>query len=111
MSIEKFYTQDIILLTETTSTSDYMDTSTGGDFTTASSVKASVSILSGSEIFKYDQLGIDAQYKANAAVSTAIYSGRRCRWGGDTYVIVSEPNDVLQKGHHVSFLLGGVGNA
>jgi hypothetical protein len=109
MSISNFYTQTLILMSSSTSsTAGYMGETTGAEFTTAASVKASVNIVSENEAFEFDKLGIDAQYKCNSAVSTEILFGRRCRWNGDTYVIVSEPNDVLQKHHHISFLLGGI---
>ena len=107
--ISRFYDQTIILMSSSTSsTAGYMGETTGAEFTTAASIMASVNIVSDKEAFQYDKMGIDAQYKCNSAYSTSVFYGRRCRWGGDTYVIVSKPNNVLQKNHHISFLLGGI---
>jgi len=111
MGIKKFYTESIILLDHDTSTGGYWSTSTGADYTTDVSVSAAVNLLSGDEVFKYDNMGFDVKYKAYTDVSTEIVAGRRCRWDGDTFVITMEPKNTLQKDHHYKILLGEVGNA
>jgi hypothetical protein len=108
MSIDRFYTETIILLDHDTSTGGYWSTSTGPDYTTAASIKAGVNLLSADEVAQYDKLGYDARYKAWSAVSTEVVAGRRCRWDGDTFVIVVEPKNTLQRNHHLKFLLRDV---
>ena len=111
MGISKYYTETIILLSEATSTSGYMSTSTGASYTTAASIKAAVNLLDADEILAYDKLGYDARYKAYCAVSTEVYEGRRARWNGDTFQIVTVPKNTLQKNHHLRILLRDVDNA
>lgn len=109
--ISDYYTETIILLDEDTSTGGYWSTSTGADYTTAASISAAVNQLSGDERFEYGKIGYDAQYKAYADISTEIQAGRRCRWDGDTFEIVTIPKNTLQKNHHLRFLLRDVGDA
>jgi len=108
MSINDFYTETIILLDKDTSTGGYWSTSTGADYSTAASVTAAVNLLSADETNAYDKMGFDAKYKAYTAVSTEVVAGRRCRWDGDTFVIVVEPKNTLQKNHHLKILLRDV---
>ncbi len=108
MSIDKFYTQTIILLDKVTSTGGYWSTSTGADYSTAASISAAVNLLSADETNAYGKLGYDAKYKAYCAVSTEIYAGRRCRWNSDTFDIVTDPKNTLQKNHHLKILLRDV---
>ena len=108
--ISDYYTETIILLDKDTSTGGYWSTSTGPDYSTAASISAAVNLLSGDEVAAYDKLGFDAQYKAYCAVTTEVTAGRRCRWDGDTFVIVDVPKNTLQKNHHLRFLLRDVGN-
>lgn len=106
--ISKYYTETIILLDKDSSTGGYWSTSTGGDYSTASSILAAVNQLSADEVASYDKLGFDAKYKAWSAVSTEVVEGRRCRWNGDTFDIVMKPKNTLQKNHHLKFLLRDV---
>lgn len=108
MSIDRFQTETLILLDEDTSTGGYWSTSTGDPYSTAASVKAAVNLLLGDEIAAYGKIGVNARYKAWPPVSTEIVYGRRCRWNGDTFVIVAEPKNTLQKNHHYKILLGDV---
>ena len=108
MSISNFYTETIILLDHDTSTGGYLSTSTGADYSTDVSVKAAINLLSADETNAYGKLGFDAKYKAWTAVSTEIVAGRRCRWNSDTFVIVVEPKNTLQKDHHLKILLRDV---
>lgn len=101
--ISDYYTETITLLSYSTSTGGYW--STGGSYTTATTITAAVNLLSGSERADYGKIGYDAQYKAYCDVSTEVYEGRRCVWGGDTYEIVEVPKNTLQKDHHLKILL------
>lgn len=105
MSIDRFYTQTIILLDKDTSTGGYWSTSTGADYSTATSIKAAVNLLSADEV---SALVYDARYKAYCDVSTEVYAGRRCRWNSDTFDIVTEPRNTLQRNHHYKILLRDV---
>ncbi len=111
MSIQDYYTETLILLDFDSSTGGYWSTSTGADYSTAASVKAAVNLLSADEVFQYDKLGFDARYKAYTDVSTEVYEGRRARWNGDTFEIVTVPKNTLQKDHHVRILLRDVHDA
>jgi len=108
MSIERFYTETIILLDHDTSTKGYWSTSTGPDYSSAASISAAVNLLSADEVNSYSKMGFDAKYKAWTAVSTEVVAGRRCRWNGDTFDIVMHPKNTLQKDHHVKILLRDV---
>jgi len=108
MSIEDYYTETIILLDSDSSTGGYWSTSTGPDYTPAASITAAVNLLSADETNAYDKLGYNAKYKAYCAVSTEVYAGRRCRWNSDTFDIVADPKNTLQKGHHLKILLRDV---
>ena len=108
MSIDKFYTETIILLDKDTSTGGSWSTSTGPDYSTAASIPAAVNLMSADEVNSYDKLGYDAKYKAYCDVSTEIYAGRRCRWNSDTFDIVTDPKNTLQKNHHLKILLRDV---
>jgi hypothetical protein len=108
MSIDKFYTQTIILLDKNTSTGGYWSTSTGPDYSTAASIKAAVNLLSADEVAAYGKIGFDARYKAYCDVTTEVYGGRRCRWNSDTFDIVTDPKNTLQKNHHYKILLRDV---
>jgi len=109
--IGSYYTEEVILLDKSTSTGGYWSTSTGDAYTTAVSIDAAVNLLSAPEQFEYSRMGYDATYKVFAEVSTEIYAGRRCRWNGEEFQIVDVPKNTLQKGHHMRFLIGEVGNA
>lgn len=110
--ISDFYTQSLTLLsTSTGSTGGYWSTSTGPTYTTGAAIPAAVNLLSGSELAHYGAIGVDARYKAYCAVSTEVYHGRHCLWGGDSYIIVDEPKNTLQRDHHFKILLRDVGNA
>jgi len=111
MSISDYYSETLILLDADSSTDGYWSTSTGPAYSTDVSLPAAVNLLSGDEVNDYGVLGIDARYKAYCAVSTEIVSGRRCRWSGDTFEIVVEPKNTLQKNHHYRILLKDVSNA
>jgi len=111
MAISDYYTETLILLDHDTSTGGYWSTSTGAEYSIATSVKAAVNLLSADEVFQYDKLGFDARYKAYTDVSTEVYEGRRARWGGDTFEIVTVPKNTLQKGHHYKILLRDVHDA
>lgn len=111
MSIDGYYTETIILLDKDTSTGGYWSTSTAADYSTDVSISAAVNLLSGPEVAAYGKISIDAQYKAYCDVTTEVYAGRRCRWDGDTFVIVVEPKNTLQKDHHFRILLRDVNNA
>lgn len=108
--ISDYYTESIILLDRDTSTGGYWSTSTGPDYSTSGSINAAVNLLSGDERAEYGRLGFEAEYKCFADVSTEIYAGRRCRWNGDTYEIVTTPKNTLQRDHHMRFILSGVHN-
>jgi len=108
MSIDRFYTETIILLDKDTSTGGYWSTSTGADYSTDASVPAAVNLLSADEVNLYGKMGFDAKYKAYSAVSTEIVAGRRCRWNSDTFDIIMVPKNTLQKNHHLKYLLGDV---
>ena len=108
MSISNFYTETIILLDSDSSTGGYWSTSTGAAYSTAASVKAAVNLLSADEVNSYDKMGYDAKYKAYCDVSTEVYAGRRCRWNSDTFDIVVDPKNTLQKNHHLKILLRDV---
>lgn len=107
--ISDYYTETLILLSSSTGTTDPFSISTGEDYTTAASISAAVNLLSGNERAQYGEIGFDAQYKCYADVSTEIYEGRRCRWSGDTFVIVDIPKNTLQKDHHIKFLIRELG--
>ena len=111
MSISRFYTETIILLDSDSSTGGYWSTSTGPAYSTAASISAAVNLLSADETAAYDKIGFDAKYKAYSAVSTEIVAGRRCRWNSDTFDIVTDPKNTLQKDHHYRILLRDVDNA
>lgn len=108
MSIDKFYTETIILLNSDSSTGGYWSTSTGAAYSTAASITAAVNLLSADEINAYGKIGYNAKYKAYCDVSTEVYAGRRCRWNSDTFDIVADPKNTLQKGHHYKILLRDV---
>jgi hypothetical protein len=108
MSIDKFYTETIILLDKDTSTGGYWSTSTGADYSTAASITAAVNLLSADEVAAYGKIGFDAKYKAYCDVSTEVYAGRRCRWNSDTFDIITDPKNTLQKNHHYKILLRDV---
>lgn len=103
MSISDYYTQSVILLSEDTSTGGYWDT--GGTYTTDVSIDAAVNLIASNQRFLGDNYTVRADYKVWSEPSTAIYAGRRARWDGDTFEIVEEPKDVLQRGHHIEWLL------
>ena len=107
--ISDFYTETLVLLDHSSSTGGYW--STGGGYTTDVSVSAAVNLMSGDERAQYGAIGYDARYKAYCDVSTDVYEGRRCRWGGDTFEIVGIPKNTLQKGHHLKILLRDIGDA
>ncbi len=100
--ITNFYDQTVILLDRSTSTGAF---TTGESYTTDVSIDAAVNLLSANEAFQFDRMGVAAEYKMFCAVSTEVYYGRRCRWGSDTFEIVSEPKNTMQKGHHYRVLL------
>jgi len=108
--ISDYYSETLTLLDYSSSTGGYWSTSTGANYTTDVAVSAAVNLLSGDERREYGNLGYDVRYKAYTDVSTEITAGRRCRWDGDTWVIVGEPKNTLQQGHHYRILLGRVGN-
>ena len=108
MSIQKFYTETIILLDKDTSTGGYWSTSTGPAYSTAASIPAAVNLLSADEVSAYDKIGFDARYKAYTDVNTEVVEGRRCRWNGDTFDIIMVPKNTLQKNHHLKILLRDV---
>jgi head-tail adaptor len=108
MSISNFYTETIILLDNDTSTGGYWSTSTGDPYSTDVSIKAAINLLSADEVAAYGKIGFDAKYKAWCAVSTEVVAGRRCRWNSDTFDIVADPKNTLQKGHHYKILLRDV---
>jgi hypothetical protein len=108
MSIHKFYDQSVILLDYSSST-DYW--STGGSYTTDVSIDAAVNLIASDQRFIGDGHIIRADYKAYSDASTEVYAGRRARWNGDTFEIVEEPKDVLQRGHHIEWLLRRVQDA
>ena len=103
--ISKFYTQDVILLNEpSSSTGGYWSTSTGG-YSTGVVIKAAVNQLSAEEQFQFSRLGYNGQYKVYTYPSTEVYAGRRAEWNGEQYEIVVEPKNTLQKDHHIRFIL------
>ena len=108
MSISDYYTETLILLDYSSSTGGYWSTSTGGTYSTAVSVPAAINLLTANEVFEYDKIDIDAKYKAWTPASTEVYALRRCRWNGDTFDIVTDPKNTLQKDHHLKILLRDV---
>ena len=101
--ISKYYTEDVTLLTKSSSTGGYW--STGETYTTAVAIKAAVNQLSASELFRYGTIGYDARYKMFCEPTTEVYAGRRIIWRSDTYEIIEEPKNTLQKNHHFRTLL------
>lgn len=108
MSISNFYTETIILLDKDTSTGGYWSTSTGSDYSTATSITAAVNLLSADETAAYGKIGFNAKYKMYCDVTTEVYGGRRCRWNSDTFNIITDPKNTLQRNHHYKILLGDV---
>ena len=100
--IRKYYTQELILLNEPTSTGGYWDTTTGV-YTTAVAIKAAVNQASAREVAEHGKIGQEVEQKLWADKSSEVYAGRRLRWSGDDYVITTEPKDVQQMGHHIEF--------
>ena len=103
--ISDFYSQTIILLDKSSSTGSYWSTSTGDEYTTGSVIKGAVNQLSADEIFRYDAIGYNAQYKLFCEPSTQVYAGRRILWNADTYEVINIPKNTLQKNHHFRTLL------
>ena len=101
--IEDFYSETAILLDYSSSTGGYW--STGAQYTTATSVSAAINLISSNRRFVGDDYAERAEYVMYTSVSTDIYAGRRVRWEGDTFEIVEDPQDVLQRGHHYRSLL------
>ena len=108
--ISKFYTQDVTLLVEpstTGSTGGYWSTSSGA-YSTGVVIKAAVNQLSAEEQFAFDRLGYNGQYKVYTDPTSEVYPGRRAEWNGNRYEIVVEPKNTLQKDHHIRFILKAV---
>jgi hypothetical protein len=101
--ISDYYDQTVILLDYDEST-DPFSTSTGG-YTTDVSISAAVNLMSGSERAQWGQLDVNAEYKLYCEPTTEVYYGRRARWDGDTFVMVTEPKNTLQRDHHYRVLL------
>ena len=81
--ISDYYTETIILLDKDTSTGGYWSTSTGADYSTATSIPAAVNLLSGDEVAAYDQLGFDAQYNGSGLISSPTMERRDEDWVKD----------------------------
>ena len=107
--IDDYYDQTIVLLSYSSSTDGYW--STGGSYSTDVSISASVNLLNSNEQFIGDDWKTLADYKAFADPTTEVYDGRRARWNSDTFEIVQEPKNTLQRGHHIRFLLRRVQDA
>ena len=98
--MRKWYTQNVILLDDPTSTGGPWDTTTGV-YTTAVAIKAAVNQASAREVADHGKIGQEVEYKIWADRSSEVYAGRRLRWSGDDYVVVTKPKDVQQMGHHI----------
>jgi hypothetical protein len=109
--ISDFYDQSIVLLEFSSSTGGYWSTSTGSEWTTDVSIDAAVNLLNSNERFVADGYRVRAEYVAYCDPTTEVYAQRRCRWNGDTFEIVDEPQNVLQKDHHYRFLMKRVQDA
>ena len=109
--ISDFYTQSLVLVDESSSTGGYWSTSTDDIYAEAITVPAAINLMSGDERAEYGRIGFDAQYKLFADPSSEIYEGRRCRWSGDTFLIIGVPKNTLQRDHHLLFFLRDVSDA
>ena len=109
--ISDFYTESVVLLSYSSSTGGYWSTSTGAEYSTDVAIDAAVNLLNSNERFVGDDYTVRAEYVAYCDPTTEVYAQRRCRWDGDTFEIVDEPSNTLQKDHHFRFLMKRVQDA
>jgi hypothetical protein len=102
--ISKYYNQEVVLLDKTTGDGDPFTTDTGG-YTEAFILDAAVNLAGSEQRFIGSDFVTRADYKVFCAPTTEVYEGRRARWNGDTFVIVEDPKNTLQRSHHLRFLL------
>lgn len=96
MSIEDYYTETVILTSQTTSTGWGSE---GGYSTAGTSVSASVNPITGMERYAADRKTLFADYKLHCSDTVSIDETYRAVWGGKTLDVVFV-KDTLNMGHH-----------
>ena len=99
MSISDYYTQSIVITSQSTSTGWGSE----GSWGSASSADAAVNPISGLEKYAADRKTLFADYKIFCSDTLSVDEGNRITWDSKTLDVV-HVKDTLQKGHHKRIL-------
>lgn len=101
MSISKYYTESVAIVSVTPDTG----WSTDETRTTHATIDCGISQIAGRERYIGDAPQILADYRVFSEVTTDVDTTRRAVWKGVDYEIVESPKDVMQLGHHYEWLI------
>ena len=99
MSISDYYTQSIVITSQSTSTGWGSE----GSWGSASSADAAVNPISGLEKYAADKKTLFADWKIFCSDTVSVDEGDRIAWSSKTLDVV-HVKDTLQKGHHKRIL-------
>ena len=99
MSISDYYTQSIVITSQSTSTGWGSE----GSWESPSSADAAVNPISGLEKYAADRKTLFADWKIFCSDTVSVGEGDRIAWSSKTLDVV-HVKDTLQKGHHKRIL-------
>jgi len=99
MSISDYYTQSIVITSQSTSTGWGSE----GSWESPSSADAAVNPISGLEKYAADRKTLFADWKIFCSDTVSVDEGDRIAWSSKTLDVV-HVKDTLQKGHHKRIL-------